>query len=221
MAFVIEKFSLAMSIAEAVSDKLLQINAIKLSPQKPFTWASGLKSPIYCDNRIVLSHPDIRSFVIDQFVELSKTMPAFDVVAGVATAGIPHGALLADRLNLPFVYVRSKAKAHGRQNQIEGRLEKGQRVLVIEDLISTGGSCLQAVECLREVGAEVVGVLAIFTYSFDKARQAFDSANCRMATLSNYEALIQQATARSYISSDQQATLEAWRMDPKAWSEQH
>lgn len=210
-----------MSIAEAVSEKLLQINAIKLSPQKPFTWASGLRSPIYCDNRIVLSHPEIRSFVIEQFVELAKTMPTFDVVAGVATAGIPHGALLADRLNLPFVYVRSKAKAHGRQNQIEGRLEERQRVLVIEDLISTGGSCLQAVECLREAKAEVVGVLAIFTYSFDKARVAFDSANCRMATLSNYEALIQQATARSYISPDQQATLEAWRMDPKAWSEQH
>ncbi len=210
-----------MSIAEAVSDKLLQINAIKLSPQKPFTWASGLKSPIYCDNRIVLSYPDIRSFVIDQFVEVAKTMPAFDIVAGVATAGIPHGALLANQLNLPFVYVRSKAKAHGRQNQIEGRLEKGQKVLVVEDLISTGGSCLQAVECLREAGAEVVGVLAIFTYSFDKARQAFDSANCRMATLSNYEALIQQAKAKSYISPDQQATLEAWRVDPKAWSEQH
>ncbi|MBX2871155.1 MAG: orotate phosphoribosyltransferase [Saprospiraceae bacterium] len=210
-----------MSIAEAVSDKLLQINAIKLSPQKPFTWASGLRSPIYCDNRIVLSHPEIRSFVIDQFVEVAKTMLPFDAVAGVATAGIPHGALLADRLQLPFVYVRSKAKAHGRQNQIEGRLEEGQKVLVIEDLISTGGSCLQAVECLRAAGAEVVGVLAIFTYSFDKARQAFDSANCRMATLSNYEALIQQATARSYISPDQRATLEAWRMDPKVWSEQH
>lgn len=210
-----------MSIAEAVSEKLLQINAIKLSPQKPFTWASGLKSPIYCDNRIVLSHPEIRSFVVDQFVELAKTMPSFDVVAGVATAGIPHGALLADRLNVPFVYVRSKAKAHGRQNQIEGKLEKGQKALVIEDLISTGGSCLQAVECLREAGAEVVGVLAIFTYSFDKAKLAFDSANCRMATLSNYEALIQQATAQSYITPDQQTTLEAWRKDPKAWSEQH
>ena len=210
-----------MTIAEAVSDKLLQINAIKLSPQKPFTWASGLKSPIYCDNRIVLSHPEVRSFVIEQFVQLSKEMPAFDAVAGVATAGIPHGALLADRLKLPFIYVRSKAKAHGRQNQIEGKLEAGQRVLVIEDLISTGGSCLQAVDCLREAKAEVVAVLAIFTYGFDKARLAFEKANCQMATLSNYEALIQQATAQSYISPDHRSTLQAWRLDPKAWSEQH
>ena len=210
-----------MSIAEAVSDKLLQINAIKLSPQNPFTWASGLRSPIYCDNRIVLSHPTVRTFIIEQFVELAKQMPAFDVVAGVATAGIPHGALLAERLQLPFVYVRSKAKTHGRQNQIEGKLEEGQRVLVIEDLISTGGSCLQAVACLREAKAQVAGVLAIFTYGFEKARLAFAAADCPMATLSNYEALIQQATAQSYIMPDQANTLQAWRLDPKAWSEQH
>ena len=210
-----------MSIAEAVSDKLLQINAIKLSPQNPFTWASGLRSPIYCDNRIVLSHPTVRTFIIEQFVELAKQMPAFDVVAGVATAGIPHGALLAERLQLPFVYVRSKAKTHGRQNQIEGKLEEGQRVLVIEDLISTGGSCLQAVACLREAKAQVAGVLAIFTYGFEKARLAFAAADCPMATLSNYEALIQQATAQSYILPDQANTLQAWRLDPKAWSEQH
>lgn len=210
-----------MSIAEAVSDKLLQINAIKLSPQNPFTWASGLRSPIYCDNRIVLSHPKVRTFIIEQFVELAKQMPVFDVVAGVATAGIPHGALLAERLQLPFVYVRSKAKAHGRQNQIEGKLEEGQRVLVIEDLISTGGSCLQAVACLREAKAQVAGVLAIFTYGFEKARLAFAAADCPMATLSNYEALIQQATAQSYILPDQANTLQAWRLDPKAWSEQH
>lgn len=210
-----------MSIAEAVSDQLLQINAIKLSPQKPFTWASGLKSPIYCDNRIVLSHPEVRTFIIDQFAQLSQQMLPFDVVAGVATAGIPHGALLAERLQLPFVYVRSKAKGHGRQNQIEGKLEAGQKVLVIEDLISTGGSCLQAVACLREAEAQIAGVLAIFTYGFEKARLAFEAAHCPMATLSNYEALVRQAKTQSYISADQEATLQAWRVDPKAWSEQH
>ena len=209
-----------MTIAEAVSDKLLQINAIKLSPQKPFTWASGLKSPIYCDNRIVLSYPEVRKFVIEQFQEKAKEMPAFDCIAGVATAGIPHGALLAALMDVPFIYVRSSAKAHGRQNQIEGKLEAGQKVLVIEDLISTGGSCLQAVECLREAKAEVVGVLAIFTYGFERAKLAFQEANCKMATLSHYDALLKQATARKHISPEHQITLQAWRDDPKAWSAQ-
>lgn len=210
-----------MTIAEVVSEKLLQINAIKLSPQKPFTWASGLKSPIYCDNRIVLSYPDTRRFIIEQFQEKAKEMGPFDAIAGVATAGIPHGALLAHLMDLPFIYVRSSAKAHGRQNQIEGRLEEGQRVLVIEDLISTGGSCLQAVECLRQAKAEVVGVLAIFTYGFEKAVKAFEAADCQMATLSHYGALIKQASASDYISADQEETLQAWRQDPKSWSEQH
>lgn len=209
-----------MTIAEAVSDKLLQINAIKLSPQKPFTWASGLKSPIYCDNRIVLSHPATRSFIVEQFREKAQEMAPFDVIAGVATAGIPHGVLLAALMELPFVYVRSSAKAHGRQNQIEGKLEPGQRVLVIEDLISTGGSCLQAVECLRAVDANVVGVLAIFTYGFEKAKQAFEEAECPMATLSHYDALIKQAAERQYISVDDQKTLQAWRQNPQDWSEQ-
>ncbi|MEZ5043780.1 MAG: orotate phosphoribosyltransferase [Saprospiraceae bacterium] len=209
-----------MTIAEAVSDKLLQINAIKLSPQKPFTWASGLKSPIYCDNRIVLSHPTTRNFIVEQFREKAQEMAPFDVIAGVATAGIPHGVLLASLMELPFVYVRSSAKAHGRQNQIEGKLEPGQRVLVIEDLISTGGSCLQAVECLRAVEANVVGVLAIFTYGFEKAQQAFAEAKCAVATLSHYDVLIKLAAERHYISADDQKTLQAWRENPQDWSEQ-
>ena len=201
-----------------VAKKLLQIKAIKLSPQKPFTWASGWKSPIYCDNRIILSFPEIRSFIMDQFVLLSDTFPPFDAVAGVATAGIPHGALLADRLGLPFVYVRSKAKAHGRQNRIEGQVNEGQRILVIEDLISTGGSSIQAVEALREVHTSVLGVAAIFTYGFDKAQQTFAEADCSIRTLCNYHALLTEALEQNYISNKEMKTLEAWRQSPSTWS---
>ena len=167
-----------MKIASEVAQNLLQANAIKLSPQAPFTWASGLKSPIYCDNRITLSYPDIRTSIIKAFQEKAKNFQDFDTVAGVATAGIPHGALLAQALNLPFIYVRSKAKGHGRQNQIEGKISGNEKVLVIEDLISTGGSCLQAVDALQQEGCQVVGVLAIFTYGFQKAVDAFAAADC-------------------------------------------
>lgn len=201
-----------------VAKKLLQIKAIKLSPQKPFTWASGWTSPIYCDNRTILSFPEIRSFIMDQFVLLSGTFSAFDAVAGVATAGIPHGALLADRLGLPFVYVRSKAKAHGRQNRIEGQITKGQRILVIEDLISTGGSSIQAVDALREAQTSVVGVAAIFTYGFDKAERTFAEANCSIRTLSNYSVLLTEALEQNYISNEEKETLEAWRQSPSTWS---
>ncbi|MEN0046885.1 MAG: orotate phosphoribosyltransferase [Bacteroidota bacterium] len=196
---------------------LLQINAIKLSPQNPFTWASGIKSPIYCDNRITLSYPDIRRGVIQGFSERAEEFKPFDAIAGVATAGIPHGALLAEKLSLPFLYVRSKPKAHGRQNQIEGKLETGQRILMIEDLISTGGSSLQAVEAVREAGGVVVGVLAIFSYGFDKARTAFEAADCPFATLSDYDTLLDIAVKQEYITADQLETLKSWRLAPAEW----
>ncbi|MDZ4681495.1 MAG: orotate phosphoribosyltransferase [Saprospiraceae bacterium] len=206
------------NIATEIAKHLLQIKAIKLSPQKPFTWASGLKSPIYCDNRMVLSHPAIRRFVIDCFAEKAKNFAPFDLVAGVATAGIAHGALLADRLDLPFVYVRAKAKEHGRQNLIEGEVLGHERVLVIEDLISTGGSSLSAIEVLKEAGCTIAGVLAIFTYSFDAATEAFDKAACPLDTLSQYGALIQEAARSGYITGSELELLQSWRADPKGWS---
>ncbi|MEL6941850.1 MAG: orotate phosphoribosyltransferase [Bacteroidota bacterium] len=204
--------------ATQIAKWLLQINAIKLSPQNPFTWASGIQSPIYCDNRITLSYPDIRRGILQGFIELAETFDAFDAVAGVATAGIPHGALLAEKLGLPFLYVRSKPKAHGRQNQIEGKLDTGQRILMIEDLISTGGSSLQAVEAVREAGGIVVGVLAIFSYGFEKAQTAFEAANCPFATLSNYDTLLEIAVEQDFISADHLETLKAWRVAPAEWS---
>ena len=180
---------------QLVAQHLLQIKAIKLSPQNPFIWASGRRSPIYCDNRVSLSHPEVRSYLIEQLQAQSSHFEPFGGVAGVATAGIPHGALLADRLNLPFLYIRSKAKAHGRQNQIEGELHPGARYLVVEDLISTGGSSLLAVEALREAGGEAAGVLALFTYGFAESVKAFEAANCPLHTLSHYDALLKEALA--------------------------
>lgn len=209
-----------MTIAQEVAEKLLQINAVKLSPQNPFTWASGIKSPIYCDNRITLYYPSVRDRIIDAFVAKSAQFGDFDMVAGVATAGIPHGALIADRLKKPFIYIREKAKSHGRQNQIEGMPHgdtEGLKVLVIEDLISTGGSSLKAVEAVREVGMEVVGVLAIFTYGFEKAVSMFKEANCPFDTLSNYDILIAQAIENQYIKSEEMETLKAWRLSPETW----
>lgn len=206
------------NIATEIAKRLLQIKAIKLSPQKPFTWASGLKSPIYCDNRMVLSHPEIRRFVIDCFVEKAKNFAPFDLVAGVATAGIAHGALLADRLDLPFVYVRAKAKEHGRQNLIEGEVLGHERVLVIEDLISTGGSSLSAIEVLKEAGCTIAGLLAIFTYGFDAATEAFDKASCPLDTLSQYDALIEEAARSGYITNAEVELLQSWSADPKGWS---
>lgn len=199
------------NLAAGVAQRLLQINAIKLSPQNPFTWASGMKSPIYCDNRIVLSYPAIRSYIIEGFKEKASTFPVADKIAGVATAGIPHGALLADKMQLPFVYVRSKAKGHGRQNLIEGELKGNEKVLVIEDLISTGGSCLKAVDALKERGVEVVGVLAIFTYGFQKAVDAFAEAGVPFATLSDYDTLVNEAIEANYVTQGDLATLREWR----------
>lgn len=206
-----------MSVASELAHKLLQIKAIQLSPQNPFTWASGWKSPIYCDNRIILSHPELRRFVIQGFVELTRSMQPFDTVAGVATAGIAHGVLLAEALNLPFVYVRAKAKEHGRRNMIEGALAPGSRVVVVEDLISTGGSCLAAVEALRDAGAEVAGVTAIFSYGFAEAATAFAAAHCPWATLGNYHILIEAAQEAGAISESDIETLRAWRRNPSTW----
>lgn len=206
-----------MITASEVAQQLLQIKAIKLSPQNPFTWASGIKSPIYCDNRKVLSYPATRNIIKQSLVEQSEQFGAFDVIAGVATAGIPHGALLADALGLPFVYVRSKAKGHGMKNLIEGELKEGASVLVVEDLISTGGSCLKAVDALKAVNATISGVLAIFTYGFDAAIQNFKAADVPFATLSDYDTLVQFALETNYIESDMLKTLQEWRKSPQTW----
>jgi orotate phosphoribosyltransferase len=205
------------NLAQQVARQLLAIKAVKLSPNAPFTWASGILSPIYCDNRIVLSYPEARQIVKQGFVEKSTVFGDFDVVAGVATAGIPHGALLADAIDKPFIYVRDKAKGHGRQNQIEGEVKAGQKVLVIEDLISTGGSSIKAIHALKEAGCEVVGILAIFTYGFDEAVATFAAENIPMDTLSNYSVLITEALNMNYIAEADAAALNAWRENPKEW----
>ncbi|HMN91150.1 MAG TPA: orotate phosphoribosyltransferase [Saprospiraceae bacterium] len=206
-----------MTTKQAIAQRLLQIKAIKLSPQSPFTWASGWLSPIYCDNRIVLSYPAIRREIIQAFAAKSAKLEPFDVVAGVATAGIAHGALLAEALDRPFVYVRAQAKSHGRQNAIEGHIETGARVLLIEDLISTGGSSLAAVQTLREANAVIVGVLAIFTYGFPEAETAFAAAGCPFDTLTDYDALLQAAMDVGYIQNEDLDTLKTWRQAPENW----
>jgi orotate phosphoribosyltransferase len=204
--------------AKRTAEYLLQINAIKLQPSNPFTWASGWKSPIYCDNRKTLSFPEVRSYIRDSFAELVKVLyPEAGVIAGVATGAIAHGALVADMLGLPFIYVRSGAKEHGLGNQIEGFYEAGQKVVVIEDLISTGGSSLGAVKALREAGCNVLGMIAIFTYEFKKASDAFAAENCILHTISNYSALIETAVNSGYIGESEVETLRKWRVDPSAW----
>lgn len=208
-----------MSTAANIARRLLEAGAVKLQPQKPFTWASGLRSPIYCDNRVLLSFPAIRTEVIDGLVELAAGFDKVDGIAGVATAGIPHGALLADRLGLPFVYIRSKAKEHGRQNQIEGRVEPGSRYLVVEDLISTGGSSLKAIDALRAAGGDIAGAVAIFSYGFPAAVRAFSQADVPLQTISEYATLLEQAAATGTISGEDAKALEVWREDPRAWSE--
>ena len=204
--------------AKKTAEYLLQIKAIKLQPSNPFTWASGWKSPIYCDNRKTLSFPEVRSYIRDSFAELVKELyPDADLIAGVATGAIAHGALVADKLGLPFIYVRSGAKEHGLGNQIEGWFEAGQKVVVIEDLISTGGSSLGAVRALREAGSNVMGMVAIFTYEFKKASDGFAAENCKLHTLSNYSILIDTALKTGYIGQSEVETLKKWRADPSAW----
>ena len=199
--------------------KLLNVKAIKLQPTNPFTWASGWKSPFYCDNRKTLSFPDLRTFVK---VELTRTIlenfPEAEAVAGVATGAIAQGALVADALGLPFAYVRSKAKDHGMANLIEGELQPGTKVVVVEDLISTGGSSLKAVEALRAAGYEVVGMVASYTYGFPVAEQAFADADVKLITLTNYEAVVAEALRTGYTADDQVPMLHEWRKDPAHWN---
>jgi len=203
-----------------VAEFLLQIKAVKLQPEKPFTWASGLKSPIYCDNRKTLSYPKIRTYIRQQFVEcITANFGKPDVIAGVATGGIAIGALVAQEMGLPFVYVRSEAKKHGLTNMIEGEIESGQTVVVVEDLISTGGSSLKAVEALREKGCNVKGMVAIFTYGFDEAVQNFKKAKCRVETLTDYSKLINVAVKKEYIDEKSLKSLKEWRANPATWGE--
>ena len=199
---------------------LLQINAIQLEPTNPFEWASGLKSPIYCDNRKLLSYPKSRNIVRDAFVETIKQQyPDVEIIAGVATGAIAHGMLVADMLNLPFIYVRSEAKKHGLENMIEGEAIPGKKVVVIEDLISTGGSSLKAVEALRNRGMKVLGLIAIFTYGFNKSYKAFENANCPLSVLSNYEALINVAIDKEILLPNHMDILEKWQNDPENWTD--
>jgi len=206
--------------AKKTAELLLQIKAIKLSPSDPFNWASGWKSPIYCDNRITLSYPSVRVFLkkeIANIVELEYGKP--DVIAGVATGAIAIGILVAQELGVPFIYVRPEPKKHGRKNQIEGYLESGQNVVVIEDLISTGNSSLNAVEALKEAGAVVKGMVAIFSYGFEIADKNFKDKNIRLTTLSNYENLLEQALNSDYITNEELVTLNDWRNNPSDWKQ--
>jgi len=206
--------------AVKVAEFLLQIKAVRLQPDAPFTWASGIKSPIYCDNRKTLSYPRIRTYIRQQFVEIiTDTFGKPDVIAGVATGGIAIGALVAQELGLPFVYVRSEAKKHGLTNQIEGEIESGQTVVVIEDLISTGGSSLKAVEALREKGCNVKGMAAIFTYGFDEAATNFKKAKCKVVTLTDYTKLVATAVDKEYIDEKAVKSLKEWRANPSKWGE--
>jgi orotate phosphoribosyltransferase len=204
--------------ASKTAELLLQINAIKLNPGNPFTWASGWKSPIYCDNRITLSFPPIRNYLKDEFAKnIEKQFGKPDVIAGVATGAIGIGLLVAEALALPFVYVRPEPKKHGRLNQIEGFLQKGQNVVVIEDLISTGNSSLMAVEALKAAGANVKGMGAIFSYGFDIASENFKKADVDLFTLSDYENLLTLAVAKKYITEEEENTLQEWRLSPSTW----
>jgi orotate phosphoribosyltransferase len=208
-----------MTNEKAVAEKLLQINAIKLSPQQPFTWASGWKSPIYCDNRKVLSFPFIRDFIKSEMCSvIFEKFPEADILAGVATAGIAWGAMAADQLKLPYVYVRPKPKEHGLGNQIEGHLEKGLKVVVIEDLISTGKSSLQVCDVLKAAEVEIIGMVSIFTYGFTVADKAFEAAGIPYCSLTNYPTLIDLAIEKGIVSPDQQKTLLNWSTDPANWS---
>ena len=208
-----------MTNEKAVAEKLLQVAAVKLSPTAPYTWASGWKSPIYCDNRRILSFPYVRDFIKSELCNLVyEHFPQAAVLAGVATAGIPWGAMAADQLKLPFMYVRPKPKEHGLGNQIEGYYEPAQQVLVIEDLISTGKSSLQVVDVLRQAGLEVVGMVSIFNYGFPQAQEAFDKAGVPLRSLTQYGTLIETAIESGQVAPDQLATLQQWRENPAQWN---
>lgn len=206
------------SIEKIVAKQLLDVKAVKLNVENPFTWASGWKSPIYCDNRKILSYPAARKVVYEAFVDvIKKRFADVDVIAGVATGAIAYGMLVAEALGKPFVYVRPKPKDHGTGAQIEGELPKGVKVVVVEDLISTGGSSLSAVDCLLKSGAIVLGMVAIFTYNFIKSRRAFEYANVELYTLSHYEALLEEAVEEKYIKPEDLEVLKQWRINPETW----
>lgn len=212
--------NLSENTAAKVAEYLLQINAIKLKPNEPFTWASGWKSPIYCDNRVSLSYPEARNFIKKALGEIIKEQfPDVEAIIGVATAGIAPGALAADELNLPFGYVRSEAKKHGMGKQIEGDIAPNTKVVVIEDLVSTGKSSLQVVETLKTYGCQVLGMASIFTYGFDEAQNAFNNVDCKYVSLSNYQTLIQIAIDKGIVLPEQLALLNDWRKSPSTWNQ--
>ncbi|MBR1594144.1 MAG: orotate phosphoribosyltransferase [Alloprevotella sp.] len=205
-------------MASAIAARLMEVGAVKLRPQEPFTWASGWLSPMYCDNRQTLSYPDLRGMVKEGLTELARTLyPEAEAIAGVATGAIAQGALVADALGLPFCYVRPKPKDHGMGNLIEGRIAEGAKVVVVEDLISTGGSSLKAVQALRDAGCTVLGMVASFTYGFPQARDAFAEASVRLDTLTDYEAVLNEAVRTGFVQADMLDVLRSWREDPAAW----
>ena len=202
-----------------IASYLLESRAVQLNVEQPFTWASGWKSPIYCDNRLTLSYPQFRTEIKQALANLvMQKFGKVEAIAGVATAGIPQGALVADLLELPFIYVRSKPKGHGLENMIEGKVVTGQKVVLIEDLISTGGSSIKAAKALEAAGIEVLGMVAIFTYGFNAATDNFEEATIKVATLSNYASMLEEALAQDYINEGQLVSLKAWRVDPSTWS---
>jgi len=206
------------STALAIADKLLEIGAIKLNYKNPFTWSSGWKSPVYCDNRLALSYPVIRKFIKESLAaSIRKNYPQVECIAGVATAGIPQGALVADLLELPFVYVRPKPKEHGMGNLIEGKVDKGKKAVLVEDLISTGGSSLKAAQAMTEAGFNVIGMIAIFTYGFEAAEKSFAQANIPLVCLSDFNYLLTEAVSKKYLDEDQLNRVKRWRLDPGNW----
>ena len=208
-------------ISRQTARLLLQIGAIRLRPEQPFTWASGWKSPIYCDNRLSLSFPEVRTFIKRALTQLvTREHPHVEAIAGVATAGIPQGALVADALNIPFAYVRSSPKGHGMENLIEGQLPEGRKVVVIEDLVSTGGSSLKAAEALKKHGCQVLGMVSIFTYGFELADQNFAAAGIPLHSLSNYQLLIEEAQELGLIGGSALSSLEEWRRQPEKWKQE-
>ena len=208
------------NLSRNIAQNLIQIKAIKFNTTNPFTWASGIKSPIYCDNRKTLSFPKVRNIIKKAFIEkIKENFPDTEIIAGVATGAIAQGALVADELNLPFIYVRPDAKSHGLKNMIEGTIEKGKKVVIIEDLVSTGGSSLKAVDAIRKEECKILGMVAIFTYGFNIAKENFKKADCKLITLSNYDDLVKLAEETGYIEKKELSTLIEWKKNPEKWEE--
>jgi orotate phosphoribosyltransferase len=212
------KIKIQESTARVVASKLLEIGAIKLNYKNPFTWSSGWKSPVYCDNRLALSYPNIRTFIKERLAQaIKENFPEVECIAGVATAGIPQGALVAEALGLPFVYVRPKPKEHGMGNLIEGKVEKNQKIVLVEDLISTGGSSLKAAQAMREAGCSVIGMVAIFTYGFEQSEVNFEQENVCLVCLSDFNHLLQEALDKKYLDETELVYVKSWRLDPANW----